>query len=160
VKKMNAEIMNVIKNEDERGEHEWKVYSLKEAKQLLADAISYQKYWNEINQEDTWENATEYRKSRERYTVTIGSNVFVTGTMEISLTQAKKLLTEMWKNSEDYLSHDWITGGYPYAEVTVGRYGNRFRVSYEGEVHANQDIFDQSNALKEKLFAERRGEEE
>jgi len=53
---MNAEIMNVIKNEDERGEHEWKAYSLKEAKQLLADAISYQKYWNEQVKDDTWKS--------------------------------------------------------------------------------------------------------
>ena len=157
---MNAEIMNVIKNEDERGEHEWKVYSLKEAKQLLADAISYQKYWNEINHEDTWKNAIEYRKSREKYSVSVGWNVFVTGRMEISLTQAKKLLTEMWKESEEHLKSDHLTGGHTYAEITVGRYRNSFHVSYEGATNVNQDIYDQSNALRDKLLAERRGEEE
>ena len=157
---MNVEIMNAIKNEDERSDHEWKVYSLKEALQLLADAISYQKYWNEINHEDTWKNAIEYRKSREKYKVSVGLNIFVTGRMEISLTQAKKLLTQMWKESEEHLKSDHLTGGYTYAKITVGRYSNRFHVSYEGEVNAHQDIFDQSDALKKKLFAEKRGEEE
>tara|TARA_A100001515_G_scaffold49889_1_gene39425 strand:- start:172 stop:648 length:477 start_codon:yes stop_codon:yes gene_type:complete len=158
---MNAEIMNVIKNEDNRTDHEWKVYSLKEAKQLLADAISYQKYWNEINYEDTWENAIEYQKSREKYTVTVGFNVFCSGTMEVSVTQAKKLLTEMWEKAEEHLESDHLTGGHVYAKVSVGRYCNRFHVSYKDQVHAHQDIFDQCDALKEKLFAEKKkGEEE
>ncbi len=156
MKKMNAEIMNVIKNEDERGEHEWKAYSLKEAKQLLADAISYQKYWNEQVKDDTWKS--RHSKEREQYNLWVG--LFTHTTMQIGLRKAQKLTTEMWKNAEQELERPHLIGGRVYLEVGVSQYRNSFHVRTEGTKHINQDIFDQCDALKEKLFAEKRGEEE
>jgi hypothetical protein len=47
-----------------------------------------------------------------------------------------------------------------YLEVGVSEYRSSFHVRTEGAKHINQDIFDQCDALKEKLFAEKKGEEE
>jgi len=153
---MNTKIMNVIKNEDERGEHEWKAYSLKEAKQLLADAISYQKYWNEEVEDDAWES--KRNKERTQYNLWVG--LFTHTTMKIGLRQAKKLTTEMWKSAEEKLERPHLIGGCVYLEVSVSPYSNSFHVRTEGEQHVNQHIFDQCDELKEKLFAEKRSEEE
>ena len=153
---MNVEIMNAIKNEDERGEHEWKAYSLKEAKQLLADAISYQKYWNEQVDDDTWDS--RYNKEREQYNLWVG--LFTHTTMQIGLRKAQKLTTEMWKKAEERLERPHLIGGHVYLEVEVSQYSNSFHVRLEGAKHINQDIFDQCDELKEKLFEEKRREEE
>ena len=59
---MNTRLMKIIRDEEERNEHEWKAYTLKEGKQLLTDAIAYQKYWNEEEKSEwpAWKHEDNY----------------------------------------------------------------------------------------------------
>ncbi len=163
VDRMNTKLMKIIRDEEERNEHKWKAYTLKEGKQLLDDAVAYQKYWNEEEKSEwpAWKHEDNHyanqMKKREKITVRIGY-LFVSACMEVSLTQAKKLAAEMWEAAESHLRCDHITGGHPYMEVNVGRYSTRFTVDYEGETHANQHIFDKCQEFKDELF--RQQEEE
>ena len=160
---MNTKLMKIIRDEEERNKHEWKAYTLKEGKQLLDDAVAYQKYWNEEEKSEwpAWKQEDKHwanqNKRREKITIKVGS-LFVSAYMEVSLTQAKKLATEMWESAESYLRGSHVTGGHPYMEVDVGPYTTRFTVHYEGETHVNQHIFDKCQELKDELF--RQQEEE
>ena len=44
---MSNRLMHIVAQQTEYEEQEWKTRDLKEAKQMLKDAIKYQKYWTE-----------------------------------------------------------------------------------------------------------------
>lgn len=152
---MNTRLMKIIKDEDERNKHEWKAYTLKEGKQLLTDAIVYQKYYNEEVDDDSWEAKTN--KERTQFSVFVG--LYTHTTMNVSLTQARKLAEEMWKSAEGQLAMGHLIGGHVYLEVDVGKYHNKFHVKTDGEVHINQHIFDKCNEYKDELFRQQEEEE-
>jgi hypothetical protein len=151
--------MKIIKDEDGKEDQEWKAHSVKEALQMMDDAVAYQKYWNEQLPEhcrnNTWEAST-------KFTAWIG--LYSHTTDLVSVTKAKKYLKEMWASAEDEVERSVNYGTYPdgyvYAEIKVT---NRLKFYVHSEMtgtHRNQDVFDKVEALRDELITAKKEEEE
>lgn len=157
---MSTRLMNIIKSEDKRDDHEWEAHSLKEALQMLDDAVAYQKYWNE---QMTDREKELDRQSPVKYGVWVG--LFTNTTLEVSLTVAKRLMKELWKNGEGKVKDSVEWGTYPdgrvYATIEPTQYRLAFHVRTEmiGD-HCYKDVHDKVDEFRGKLIAQKKEEEE
>ena len=157
---MSTRLMNIIKSEDKRNDHEWEAHSLKGALQMLDDAVAYQKYWNEqmTDREKEWD-----RQSPVKFAMWIG--LFTHTTLEVSLTVAKRLMKELWKNGEgkvkDYVEYGTYPDGRVYATIEPSSHRLVFHVRTEmiGD-HCYQDVHDKVDDFRDKLILQKREEEE
>jgi len=157
---MSTRLMKIIKSEDKRTDHEWVAHSVKEALQMMDDAVDYQEYWNE----QMSDRDKDYgRESPTKFGVWVG--LFTHATMDVSMTVAKRLLKEMWENAQSEINRTVEHGTYPdgrvYAEIEPSSYSLRFHVRKEmiGD-HCYQDVHDKVEALRGELIAQKREEEE
>jgi len=151
--------MNIIKEEEEREDQEWEALTLKDAKQMMDDAVAYQKYWNEqmSDLEKEWG-----RESPTKFSVWVG--LFTHTTMEVSMTVAKRLLKEMWQSAENDVNitveNGIYSSGHVYVKIEATKFRLSFHVRTELKDHRNQHIFDKVKDYKDGLFAEQKQEEE
>ena len=150
MRKMSNRLMHIIAGQTEYEEQEWKTRDLKEAKQMLKDAIQYQKYWAERGH-------TRYgRPLTTKFNVYCG--IYTRASIEIGIQQARQLLEGYWKSGLDEIEMD-LKNGYDTAEnefsIEIGEYRIQFKVKVErtGQ-HNNQAKWDKVAEFRQSIFSE------
>ena len=150
---MSNRLMHIIVQQTEYEEQEWKTRDLKEAKQMLKDAIQYQKYWTE--------RGTTRRLFRDESLPTkfnVYCGLFTRASIDIGIQQARQLLEGYWKSGLRDIEID-LENGYDTAEneftVKIDEYSIQFQVKVErtGQ-HINQPKWDKINEFRESLSNE------
>lgn len=145
--------MHIIAQETEYGEQEWKTRDLKEAKQMLKDAIQYQKYWTE--------RGTTRRLFRDESLPTkfnVYCGLYTRASIEIGIQQARQLLEGYWKSGLSEIERD-LENGYDTAEneftVKIDEFSIQFQVKVEttGQ-HTDQPKWDKISEFRKSLSNE------
>jgi hypothetical protein len=149
---MNNRLINIIVKQTEYEEQEWETRDLKEAKQMLKDAIQYQQYWTERG------HTKRYRDEPLPTKFTVYCGIFTRASLSIGLIQARKLLEGYWKDGLDNAERD-LENGYDTAEnefsIEIDEYSIQFKVKVEktGQ-HINQAKWDKVSEFRESVFSE------
>lgn len=149
---MSNRLMHIIAGQTEYEEQEWKTRDLKEAKQMLKDAIQYQKYWTERG------HTKRYRDEPLPTHFSVYCGIFTRASISIGLIQARKLLEGFWKSGLSEIERD-LENGYDTAEneftIEIDEYNIQFKVKVErtGQ-HNNQAKWDKVAEFRESVFSE------
>ena len=150
---MSNRLMHIIVQQTEYEEQEWKTRDLKEAKQMLKDAIRYQQYW------------TERGTTRNKYTdeplptkFNIWCGMFTRANIDIGIQQARQLLEGYWKDGLNNIERD-LENGYDTAvnefSIEIDEYRISFLVKIErtGQ-HNNKPKWDKVSEFRKSVFSE------
>ena len=149
---MSNRLMHIIAGQTEYEEQEWRTRDLKEAKQMLKDAIQYQKYWTERGHRRSIFNESLPTK----FNVYCG--IFTRASIEIGIQQARQLLEGYWEDGLGSIKSD-LENGYDTAEneftIEIDDYRIQFKVKVErtGQ-HNNQAKWDKVAEFRESVFSE------
>jgi hypothetical protein len=146
--------MHIIAQQTEYEEQEWNTRDLKEAKQMLKDAIQYQQYWTERGTERRLLN---FKSLPTKFNVWCG--IYTRASIDIGIQQARQLLEGYWKSGLDDAGRYVDSVGYDTAENEFTIEINEYRISFQVKVettgqHINQAKFDKIDEFRESLFNE------
>ena len=145
--------MHIIAGQTEYKHQEWKTRDLKEAKQMLKDAIQYQKYWTERGH-----TRSVYSDEPLPTKFTVYCGIYTRASIEVGIQQARQLLEGYWKSGLSDIESD-LENGYDTAEnefsIEIDDYSIQFKVKIErtGQ-HINQAKWDKVSEFRESLFSE------
>ncbi len=149
---MSNRLMHIIAGQTEYEEQEWKTRDLKEARQMMKDAIQYQKYWTERG------HRRPYNEQPLPTKFTVYCGIYTRGHIQIGILQARKLLEDYWKDGLREEENS-IENGYDTAEneftIEIDEYNIQFKVKVErtGQ-HNNQSKWDKVSEFRESVFSE------
>ena len=149
---MNNRLINIIVKQTEYEEQEWKTRDLKEAKQMLKDAIQYQKYWTERG------HTIRYRDESLPTKFNVYCGIFTRASIDIGIQQARQLLEGYWKDGLSDIEMS-LKNGYDTAENEFTIEINEYRIQFQVKVertgqHENQAKWDKVSEFRESVFNE------
>ena len=125
---------------------------MKEAKQMLKDAIKYQKYWTERGHTRFYSDESLPTK----FDVYCG--IYTRASIEIGIQQARQLLEGYWEDGLGSIKLD-LENGYDTAEneftIEIDEYRIQFKVKVEktGQ-HDNQSKWDKIREFRDSVLSE------
>ena len=150
---MSNRLMHIVAQQTEYEEQEWKTRDLKEAKQMLKDAIKYQKYWTERGHTRSFYNDEPLPTK-----FNIWCGIYTRAGIEIGIQQARQLLEGYWKSGLTDIERD-LENGYDTAENEFTIEIDEYRISFQVKVettgqHINQAKWDKVSEFRESVFSE------
>ena len=149
---MSNRLMHIIAQQTEYDEQEWKTRDLKEAKQMLKDAIQYQKYWTERG------HTKRYSDEPLPTKFNVYCGIFTRASIEVGIQQARQLLEGFWKSGLNDIELN-LECGYDTAENEFTIEIDEYRISFQVKVettgqHNNQAKWDKIEEFRASVFSE------